>query len=72
MSKMIEEAESGFGELSNDSKLLVGIERLAIQNKILYFRTMEKFHMTSFLPYEKDLMEEIEYKLQNNLPIKKQ
>ena len=28
--------------------------------------------MTSYLPYEKDLLEEIEYKLHNNLPILKE
>lgn len=60
-----------FEKIDSNSILLTGSERLTFEFRIKYLKFMDNYLSVQRLPYEKELIEDIEYCLNNNLPIEK-
>lgn len=69
---MIERTQEESQNMDSDFVLLHGVDRLLIQNTILYYKTQEKLGLTKLIPLERELIEEVEFLLENNQPIEKQ
>ena len=69
---MIKQTENDVKEIDSDHILMVGELRMVMINRCLYLRTLEKIGPIRLLPIDKELLDEVEYSIDNNLPILKE